>query len=225
MENSIYTSKYTFDEVVQALDLNYARLQSVLARDYIPLSEGAGPPGRGRPREFDYADIVALEFIAVLQEMGLLLESAVQISSKVLLDAKRLAKELEDAGREHRIFDEYHGEEHLLAFAFKMSGRVFVEQFKRTATFEEVNGRFAKRPDRQGLEPPVSITFFDMSRTIRKIDYELRLIRGQAEAARTGGRRAGRSSSLADHMRRRLRERGIEPLVDVDMPTEEEDGE
>ncbi len=224
MENSIYTSKYTFDEGVQALGANYARLQSVLARHDIPLSKGAGHPGRGRAREFDYADIVALEFMFALQEIGLLLESAVKISSTVLLDAKRLAKKLADAGREHRIFDEYRGEEQLLAFAFKLDGTAFVEQFKRTATFEEVNGWFAKRSSQQGLEPPVSITFFDMSRTIRKIDYALRLLRGYSEAARTGGRRAGRRSSLADAMRRLLRERGIEPLV-FDTPTEEEDGE
>ncbi len=224
MNDNIHTSKYAFDEVVQALGVNYAKLQSVLARHHIPLSKGALHPGRGRPREFEYADIVAIEFIVALQEMGLLLESAVTISSTVLVDAKRLAKKLEDAGREHRIFDEHRSEERFLAFAFNSSGTAYVEQIKRSDGIEDVRGLFAKRSSQHGLELPVSITFFDMSRTIRKIDYALRLLRGYSEAARTGGRRAGRSSSVADAMRRLLRERGIEPLV-FDTPTEEEDGE
>ena len=221
MENSIYSSKFAFDEVVQAVGVNYAKLQSVLARHHIPLSKGALHPGRGRPREFEYADIVAIEFIVALQEMGLLLESAVTISSTVLVDAKRLAKKLEDAGREHRIFDEHRSEERFLAFAINPSGTAYVEQIKRSDGIEDVRGLFAKRSSQQRLEPPISITFFDIGRTIRRIDYALSLIRGQAEAARTGGKRAGRRGSLADNMRRLLRERGIEPL-DVSTPMDKD---
>ncbi len=221
MENSIYSSKFAFDEVVQAVGVNYAKLQSVLARHHIPLSKGALHPGRGRPREFEYADIVAIEFIVALQEMGLLLESAVTISSTVLVDAKRLAKKKEDAGRVHKIFDEHRSEERFVAFAFNPSGTAYVEQIKRSDGIEDVRGLFTKRSSQHGMELPVSITFFDMSRTIRKIDYALSSIRGYSEAARTTGAQAGRSTSLAQNMRRLLWEQGIEPL-DVSTPMDKD---